>query len=156
MTYSIEGLLFKAAASVVNTAARGANAALQIMYPVDIGHVWDDSPPVSSAGGAAPTDPPSGGVADPAGGAAFVPPLSPPPAGSLTWRGWSLPAVLECLAEHRFEGSGEFDPDGACSCGFHPANLYDWHEHIGPIITDRIACNPVKAVEALQTLQPQE
>jgi hypothetical protein len=58
----------------------------------------------------------------------------------LTFRGWAVPAILEVLAE----------------AGDVPAlRTYDqWCEDIAPLIADRIACDPQRAIVALRNHQP--
>lgn len=149
MTYSLENLVFRAVGAAVNTAARVANTVLTVMYPPDIGHIWDDSP--CEGVEAALADPHPVGVDDPAGGC--VPPA--PPAGSLTWRGWALPAVLDVLADHRlFRNDVENGINYVCvndDGGIH--DMFDshaeWAEHVAPIIVDRIGCDPARAALAL-------
>jgi hypothetical protein len=143
VSYSIEGLLFRAVAAAVNTAARGANALLQTMYPPDISHIWDD--PAVTGGGAADPHP----AADEAG-------VTPPtPASSLTWRGWAEPAVLEVLSEHQRRFDCNHPRWGDCRCGFKVFDSSDWDEHVAPLICDRIACDPTRAAVALTSLQTQ-
>lgn len=71
MTYSVESLVFRAVAGVVNTAARAANGLLEVMYPprYDVAHIWDEL--------AAPcADPHPAGAADPAAETVNPPDLS--------------------------------------------------------------------------------
>jgi hypothetical protein len=68
VTYSLESLVFRAVGCAVNTAARAANTVLTVMYPPDIGHIWDDSPREGVE--AALADPHPVGVDDPAAGQA--------------------------------------------------------------------------------------
>lgn len=145
MTYSVESLLFKAVVGVVNTAARAANAALQVMYPQDVGHVWEDEvrPAARLAGSTSGTaaqgaDPHPARAADPAG----VVPLAP--AGSLTWENWAVPAILDVLAE-AVEGNDDLDL----------TEWIDWSERVAPVIARRIACDPTRAALALTSLQTQ-
>jgi hypothetical protein len=140
MSCSVEAFLFRAVGVVVNTAAKGANALLLTMYPPDISHIWDDP---ASGGGAADPHP----AADPE---TETPPRSV--SGSLTWFGWSYPATVEVLAEHYIER-----PTGTCRCGDlddHCA-LSEYHDHVAALIVDRIACDPGRAIAALQSLQTQ-
>ena len=57
--------------------------------------------------------------------------LEPEP---LTWEGWSVPAILEVLAENM-----PIDGD----------NAGDWREDVAPLIAKRIACDPIRAIAAL-------
>lgn len=148
MTFSVESLVFRAVGAAVNTAARAANTVLTVMYPPDIGHIWD-SPREGAE--AALADPHPVGVDDAAG---VVPPT---PAASLTWRGWCEPAILDVLAEH-WPDTKSLETFGIVRCcpNLPPgADLHVWREHVAPLIADRIACNPDRAVLALTSLQKQ-
>lgn len=76
---------------------------------------------------------------------------TPPPAGT-DWLGWCEPAVLDVLAEHMpFEVPGR---DDFCMCGAYIDDSAGWREHLAPILARRIACDPAKAIAALQSFQP--
>jgi hypothetical protein len=159
----MSSLVFRAVAGVVNGAACAVNHLLETMYPRDL---YVPAFSVASGGPAPTAHAPSGVVADPAEGASPV-----PSAGSLTWSGWAVPAILEVLAEHRFYAQ---DADGPHRYTYHCQNpfevverhrefesrgyagaLEEWHEHIAPLIAERIGCNPTRAALALTSLQSQ-
>lgn len=87
-----------------------------------------------------------------------------PGAGHLTWFGWSVPAILDCLAEHHpHEGAGcivcapadeGFETPYSAEHLQHFATIADWREHVAPILAARIGCNPSKAIAALQSYTP--
>lgn len=89
----------------------------------------------------------------PAGVVGNTPPL-PPPVGA-DWLGWAVPAVLEVLAEHlAIVGADGYcycysDGEGISSHGRF-ADWSEWREHVAPIIADRIACDPARAIAALR------
>jgi len=56
----------------------------------------------------------------------------------LTWEGWAVSAILEVLAEYRYSEQ-YVDPDGWA----------EWREDIAPLIAERIACDPIRAIAAL-------
>lgn len=72
------------------------------------------------------------------------------------WMAWALPAILDVLAGHI-----PFDVDNGprISC-YHPstgnAESFEdweaWREHVGPYVASRVACDPQRAIAALQTL----
>jgi hypothetical protein len=73
----------------------------------------------------------------------------------MDWRGWCIPAVSEVLAEHEwlrphYGGSAR----GSCDCDDvdGPSERYydDWCQHVSDLIADRIACDPQRAIKALQ------
>jgi hypothetical protein len=73
----------------------------------------------------------------------------------MDWRGWAVPAILEVLAEHHLRGPVMFgqyycanDSDEVCDGNYDAA--WEWREHIAPLIADRIACDPRRAIKALQ------
>jgi hypothetical protein len=69
----------------------------------------------------------------------------------MDWQGWAVPAILEVLAEH--VGSDmSFGDRVSCSCG--DRRLDNWAEHVAPLIAERIACDPQRAVEALSRYKP--
>ena len=73
--------------------------------------------------------------------------LEPEP---LTWTGWAVPAILEVLSEHVYEDF-EYD-DASCIClGRDKPHLDkdEWREHVAPLIAERIACDPIRAIAAL-------
>jgi hypothetical protein len=72
----------------------------------------------------------------------------------LTFRGWAVPAILEVLAEHQRRFDCNHPRWGDCRCGFKVLDSSDWDEHVGPILADRIACDPQRAMEALRNHQP--
>lgn len=65
----------------------------------------------------------------------------------MDWHGWAVPAILEVLSEHYIER-----PTGICRCGDGLVGdlLSDWREHVAPLIADRIACDPERALNALR------
>lgn len=66
------------------------------------------------------------------------------------WLAWALPAIYDVLAEHPSPTQGD-----ECECPKCGERIYDnreWREHVGPIIAARIACDPRRAMLALQTL----
>jgi hypothetical protein len=72
----------------------------------------------------------------------------------LTFRGWAVPAILEVLSEHQRRFDCNHPRWGDCRCGFKVLDSSDWDEHVGPILADRIACDPQRAMEALRNHQP--
>lgn len=101
------------------------------------------SPTTSANPGVAPRRPEAGSVDAPASGTT-----------SLTWSGWAVPAILEVLAEwHPWE---QQDGTWQCSVDFADhdfADLGEWREHVAPLIAERIACDPSKAIAALHNLE---
>ncbi len=59
----------------------------------------------------------------------------------MDWRGWAVPAILEVLADDLY-GAHYVDYD----------DWLEWAEHVAPLIADRIACDPQRAIAALQTM----
>lgn len=62
-------------------------------------------------------------------------------APAMDWRGWAVPAILECLAEWPALET-EYD------------TYEEWCEGIAPKIADRIGCDPQRAIEALSHYKP--
>jgi hypothetical protein len=90
-----------------------------------------------------------------------IPPAGAPPtpAGAdLTWIDWALPAIFDVLAEHeadteyRFRVVTCFHADSTICAEF--ADMQDWRDHVGPIIADRIGCDPERAAAALAKYSP--
>lgn len=107
--------------------------------------------PAASATVAAVTDPDAGRKPAPASGVTVE---------SLTWMGWSLPAIFDVLSDHMPSRQGH-GQDGYIRCmhigGEACCELPDWQswrEHVGPILADRIGCDPVRAAAALLTYTP--
>lgn len=78
------------------------------------------------------------------------------PTSPVDWYGWAVPAILEVLSEHEpVQAKG-----GRIGCHHEGLGLYgchdwaDWREHVAPIIADRIACDPQRAIDALKNHQP--
>jgi hypothetical protein len=90
-----------------------------------------------------------------AGGKGFVDAMKAGP-DALTWMGWALPAILEVLAGHRFSRANHssIGANDHCLCGFRPFDQLDWNTHVGPIIADRIGCDPKRAAAALASYTP--
>jgi hypothetical protein len=80
VTYSLENLVFRAVGCAVNTAARAANTVLTVMYPPDIGHIWD-SPREGVE--AAPAE--AAGADDAAADTSVPPPVSAAGSLNLPW-----------------------------------------------------------------------
>lgn len=68
----------------------------------------------------------------------------------LTWRGWAVPAIQEVLAEHGWFPKGTRSMYPSCRCDHVMDDMTDWVEHVAPLIADRIACDPQRAIDALK------
>jgi hypothetical protein len=81
-----------------------------------------------------------------------------PSEAPLTWEGWAVPAIQEVLAEHwfRYASHDSIGWQAHCGCGHRPLDQQDWRDHVSPIITARIACDPVRAAAALATYRTQK
>lgn len=67
----------------------------------------------------------------------------PPDDSELDWEGWAVPAILEVLSENRYTHLG-------------PVYWDDWSDDVAPIIAERIACDPARAITALWNSQLKE
>lgn len=80
--------------------------------------------------------------------------------GATDWHGWALPAIYTALADHQ-ASEEESAIDRIVYC-YHPsADAFEefpdwqaWREHVGDLIADRIACDPARAITALQNFEP--
>lgn len=92
-------------------------------------------------------------------GAPILIPAQPPAEPMDAWLAWALPAIFDVLAAH----TGEQTLDDTVWCcnrsdvGLdHDDNVFEdwqaWREHVAPIVAARIACDPKRALAALQTL----
>lgn len=70
---------------------------------------------------------------------------APTPEPPLSWEGWAVPAILDVLSTNYPPMIGfEDESDGTEEA--------QWREEVGPLIAMRIACDPARAIAALQTL----
>lgn len=67
----------------------------------------------------------------------------------LDWLGWATPAIQEVLAEHMFTHGDRFEDKGECMCGETPWDWTEYVDHVAPIIAERTACDPARAITAL-------
>jgi hypothetical protein len=70
----------------------------------------------------------------PAGAAPYVETTAQP----LSWRGWAVPAISDVLANY---------------APMHDEIWADWIDRVAPLIADRIACDPQRAMEVLRNHQ---
>jgi hypothetical protein len=68
----------------------------------------------------------------------------------MDWRGWAVPAILEVLAEHDPFDTKSNGTAITCDCACGYELIESWYEHVAPLIADRIACDPQRAIKALQ------
>ena len=72
----------------------------------------------------------------------------------LSWDGWAVPAIQEVLAEHQptpmhySSNIGCAGPSTGLCDEFE--DWQDWREHVSELIAERIACDPVRAAQALK------